>query len=245
MPAHPGNGTSVAVVAVPTVQAGTAAGHPDLSLLAPDARVTYRTLLKEGEGQVYALDPVRSDVRIYALRAGVGARFAHNHVLQVPHFSGLAFVPEKGLRGGSAQVAFRLADLTLDDAAMRKATGGSFAPPLSAADIAGTREHMLSEQNFQAERFPQLVISSVIEAGEQPVASADVAITLHGETHHQRVLLKVHTGDGLLDVAGSLFLRQSDYGVKPYTVMGGLIGVDDLVGVEFSLHGAQLRSWPE
>ncbi len=222
-----------------------AAAAPDLAhvstdLLEPDTRVRYRDRLTAGEGTVFALDPARSEVRFFALRAGLGARFGHNHVLRATRFQGLAFVPEKSLKGGTAHLAFRLADLELDNAAVRAATGGGFGRPLTEADIAGTREHLLSEQNFQAERFPVVLANVVIEAGELPVASADLALTVHGETHHQRILLKVHQEDDSLEAAGSLVFRQSDYGVKPYAVMGGLIAVDDLVAVDFTLRGRRL-----
>jgi hypothetical protein len=35
-----------------------------------------------------------------------------------------------------------------------------------------------------------------------------------------------------------MVLRQSDFGIKPYTVLGGLLAVDDEVVIEFHLNDA-------
>lgn len=40
-----------------------------------------------------------------------------------------------------------------------------------------------------------------------------------------------------LTVDGALVLRQSDFGVKPLSVLGGLLAVQDEVIVEFKLSG--------
>jgi len=38
-----------------------------------------------------------------------------------------------------------------------------------------------------------------------------------------------------LKVQGALVLKQSDFGIKPFSVFGGLLAVHDEVVVEFSL----------
>ena len=216
------------------------AGTPsfDFGTLRPEVRHRYQAGL--ASGTTYGLDPARSDIRIYAFRAGLGARFGHNHVITVPRFSGLAWTPEKGLHGATADVGFRLRDLAVDPPALRAATGGAFAGTLSEDDIKGTFEHLLGEQGFQAVSWPWIEISTTIETGESPVAIADVALTLHGETHHQRVPLKVQVDAQHLEATGMLAFRQGDYGVKPYAILGGLVAVDDLVAIEFTLRGLPL-----
>ena len=41
-----------------------------------------------------------------------------------------------------------------------------------------------------------------------------------------------------LVVAGAFVLRQSDFGIKPFSVLGGLLAVEDELVVEFRLIGA-------
>ncbi|MDE3010615.1 MAG: YceI family protein [Pseudomonadota bacterium] len=217
--------------------AGAGVAQPaDLGVLRRATLDHYRERQASGD-IVYLLEPARSDVRIYALRAGAAARFGHNHVITVPHFSGLAHAPSKGLRGAGADLGFRLAELQVDPPALRAAIGGGFAGTLDSDAIHGTLEHLMSDAAFGAASHPWVEISASVEAGETPVAIADVALSLHGETHHQRLALHVHADGQQLEISGMLAFRQGDYGVKPYAVMGGLLAVDDLVAVEFHLRG--------
>jgi polyisoprenoid-binding protein YceI len=41
-----------------------------------------------------------------------------------------------------------------------------------------------------------------------------------------------------LSVTGSLVLRQTDFGVQPYSVLGGMLAVQDEVIIEFKLLGS-------
>jgi polyisoprenoid-binding protein YceI len=108
---------------------------------------------------------------------------------------------------------------------------------LSEAFVAATREHMLGPQNMQAERYPLVRIRSLGISGEAPHFAARVAISLHGQTREQLLPLTVTGLPQRLQVSGSLVLRQSDYGVQPYSVLGGLLAVQDDVLLEFSLVG--------
>jgi hypothetical protein len=240
LPATPATPSLPATHALPSTPAsGVPAQMLSFATLRPDTRAAYAKRANEG-GNSYGLDPARSDIRIYAFRAGLGARFGHNHVLTVPRFSGLAWIPAQGLRGATADFGFRLSDLTVDPPALRAETGGGFAGTLGEADIRGTLEHLLGEQGFQAVSFPWIEVHAEIETGELPIAIADVALSLHGETHHQRVVLRVLADAQAIEASGTLAFRQGDFGLKPYAVMGGLLAVDELVAVEFRLRGGPL-----
>ena len=100
---------------------------------------------------------------------------------------------------------------------------------------------MLGEFNMQAEQFPFVRIASVEISGEAPKFAAKVAVELHGQTREMwlpitvRGLPQAMEGGGQIVAEGALVLRQSDFGVVPYSVLGGLLAVRDEVIVEFSL----------
>lgn len=183
-----------------------------------------------------AFDPAASSVRIYAFRDGRAARLGHNHVLTAPKLRGRACVGEP-LTATRFDLVLRLDELALDDPAVRATLGPAFASVLSPEAIAGTREHLLGEDGLQADRFPEVRVRAVHVAGEWPRVAADVAVTLHGRTREMPVPLAVRRVDGRLEVQGSLALRQTDFGVRPYSVAGGLLAVRDEVVVEFTLVG--------
>ena len=193
--------------------------------------------LPMASGTLYNLDPKVSSVRIYVFRAGQAAKVGHNHVLSAPEFKGYFFLAPAGAGASSFDLEFRLDQLEIDNPDHRSTLGKAFASKLSPEAIASTREHMLGEDNLQAMRFPLVRIRSVQISGEAPKFAAKIAVELHGQTRDIWVPLTVTGLPENLSVEGSLVLRQTDFGVKPYSVLGGLLAVEDEVIVEFKLSG--------
>jgi polyisoprenoid-binding protein YceI len=132
---------------------------------------------------------------------------------------------------------FRLDQLVFDVPSHRAALGPAFAAVLSDAAIAATREHMLGPDNMQAERYPLVRIHSLQITGEAPKFAARVAVELHGQTREMQLPLTVTGLPQRVNASGALVLRQSDFGVQPYSVMNGLLAVQDDVVLEFNLAG--------
>jgi polyisoprenoid-binding protein YceI len=204
----------------------------------------------EPGGKLFALAPAQSSVRMYAFRAGKAARFGHNHVLSAPHFQGYFYLSPDGPSASRFALAFRLDQMELDNPEHRAAVGDTFANPLSADAIVSTREHMLGEFNLQADQFPFVRIASLEVAGEAPKFAVKVAVELHGQTREIWVPITVRglpqamDAEGQIVAEGALILRQSDFGVTPYSVLGGLLAVRDEVIVEFTLKTNNLNASP-
>lgn len=218
-------------------QQGETRGSAGTASVAPiDLTATYAALRTAG-GRVFAMKPARSAVRIYAFRAGKAAKFGHNHVLSAPMFEGFFYLAPDGAAASRFDLAFRLDQLAFDDPQHRAALGPAFASPISAEDTAGTRNNMLGDSNFQAARFPWVRIHSVQISGDTPKFAARIAVEMHGQTREMVVPLTVSGLPETLVVEGALVLQQSDFGVKPLSVLGGLLSVQDAVIVEFKLSG--------
>lgn len=184
-------------------------------------------------GVVYRLQPDRSRTTIYVYRAGRAARFGHNHLLTVPQLEGWVWTPDDRLNASRFSLRFRLDQLQIDDPALRAATGGGFAAPRSADDIAGTRANLL--KSLDADRYPWVVLNAVAISGEWPLAVADVAVTLHGVTQMQRVVLRIEHDARMLQASGRFAVRQSDFGITPFAILGGALAVDDTVAIDFTV----------
>ena len=201
-----------------------------------ELKATYDGLGQSG-GKVFALDPKQSDVRIYAFRGGPFAKVGHNHVLSAPMFTGYFYQPPTGGTGTRFDLEFRLDALEIDNPEYRSKLGPAFASKLSAPAIEGTRDHMLGADNLEADKFPLVTVKSLEITGETPKFAVKVQMTLHGQ---QRELLVPLTVEGLPDqlvVTGAFSVRQTDFGAKPYSVLGGLMTVEDEVVIEFRLTG--------
>jgi hypothetical protein len=211
---------------------------PQGDALAPQ----FAALQAQQGGQLYRIDPAASAVRVYVFRAGRAARLGHNHIITAPRFEAWLLWPE-ALAEARFELRLSLADLQLDEPALRAATGGGFAAPLSAEAIAATRANMLGERGLDAARHPLLGLRLLAQAGEPPRLAARVEIAL-GERRHALSLplsLQGPAEDGTLRIDGSFVLRHSDLGLQPFSVGGGLLAVQDELVLEFSLLARPLR----
>ncbi|MBW8078405.1 MAG: hypothetical protein GJU76_10100, partial [Gallionella sp.] len=138
-------------------------------------RGIYAELEKSG-GRVYTLAPSLSAVKIYVFRAGTAAMLGHNHVLSSPQFSGFIYLPKDNIAAARFDLEFRLDQLEIDRPENRANLGSAFSSVPSAGSIKRTRDHMLGENNLQADRFPFVRIHSVQIAGEIPKIAAKVQI---------------------------------------------------------------------
>ena len=159
----------------------------------------------------------------------------HNHVFSAPQFTGFFYLPSNEVNNARFDLEFRLDELELDNPAIRSAAGKGFASKLSSVAINSTREHMLGEDNLQANRYPFVRIHSLHISGEAPKFAAKIQVTLHGQSRELWVPLHVEGLPDRLSVTGAFVLRQTDFGVQPYSVLGGQLAVQDEVVIEFQL----------
>lgn len=192
----------------------------------------------------YALDPGRSRIRIHAFRGGAAARAGHNHVLDAPRFEGYVRVPGEDVSQSSFELRLRLDELRIDDPALRAETGGNFAGERSASDIEGTRRNLLGKRGFDAQKHPEVRIRSRAISGDWPVLVAEVEVTLHGQQQVYPVMLRVERTPGELRVRGEFVLRQTDFGATPFSLLGGVLTVQDAVAISVDLVGAALPASP-
>lgn len=200
---------------------------------------TYSALLDSG-GSLFRIDPEASHVRIYAFRGGKAARMGHNHIVSAPQFEAYCYLAPDAVGGSRFDLRFRLDQLTFDDPAHRAALGASFSAAIPEDSVEATRRNMLGDKNFQAQDFPMVRIRSVQIVGEAPKFAAQIAVELHGQTRDQWIALTVQGLPDALSVEGAFVVRQSDFGVKPFSVLGGFLAVQDEVVVEFVLKGRKV-----
>ncbi|MEJ6007607.1 hypothetical protein WG899_18825 [Paucibacter sp. AS339] len=184
------------------------------------------------------VDAAASSVRIHVFRAGRAARLGHNHVLSVPKLHGLVLAPPDAsgsLEGAAFELSFRLDELELDAPAARAALGPGWASQLSAEAIAATRANMLGPAGLQAEAYPLVRLRSLEIRGAAPKLSVLLEIELHGQRRQQWLALHAEPQAQRLQARGALVLRQSDFGLTPFSVAGGLLAVQDELLIEFDL----------
>jgi len=191
----------------------------------------YRAAAAQGR-PVFRVDPAESLVVIEVRRAGRLARLGHDHVVASHEVEGY-IAPEEG----RADLYVALARMTVDEAVLRAEAGFDTQP--SDSDIEGTRANML-ERVLEAEKFPFALVRVSGAGAKQGSATLEVAITLHGETRALQAPAEIETlADGMI-VTGRLAFDQTDFGITPYSLLGGAIAVQNRLDLRFRVRARRL-----
>jgi len=189
----------------------------------------YREALAQGK-PVFRVDSSESLVVIEVRRGGSLARLGHDHVV-ASHEVGGYVAPDEG----RADLYVALERLAVDEAALRAEAGFDTQP--TASDIDGTRANML-EKVLEAEKFPFALIR--VSGARQGDVTLSVAITLHGTTRTLQAPARIDADAGEISVTGRLSFDQTDFGITPYSLLGGAIAVKNGVELRFRIRARRL-----
>jgi hypothetical protein len=181
-----------------------------------------------------------SEVRVLVYRDGPMARLGHNHVLSSRSLQGDVFVGNKG-EDPRLSLVLPVASFSVDQAELRAEEGADFPGAVDEGAISGTKKNMLSEPLLDAARFPEIRLTSRKIVGNAPDYTLTVAVELKGQTHDLRVPIRVDQGAGELRATGAFTVTHEQLGLKPFTVMGGLLSVKDEIKLRFRIVA---RPWP-
>lgn len=183
---------------------------------------SYRAAAASGAA-VYAVDPGASLIAVTVHRAGLMARLGHEHVVASHTLAGYA---APGL--GRADLAFRLDELTVDEPHLLRDAGIATQPSPEA--VAGTRSNMLGPV-LDAQRYP-VVNLHVERPGD---GELHVAVTLHGVTRRLDLPAVVQVDAATIVADGTARLKQTDFGITPFSVGAGLLAVGDELEVRYRI----------
>lgn len=205
---------------------------PDLSVQKTLLRPVRRGLLIAslaalagcaGEPRVAAAPPPSGDeLRVLVFRGGTAARLGHNHVLRAGDLQVTWPAAGPALR-------FRLDALQIDPPELRAALGPAFSSAVDDAARDGTRANLLKA--LDAATHPEVSVTTLQQVGEGPRRAVEAEIRLHGVVRRQWFVVDVAG----TRARGEVVIRQSDFGIQPFTVLGGLLAVQDALIVQFEL----------
>jgi hypothetical protein len=195
---------------------------PGPMVAAPAAPDAYRSAAVSGAA-VYAVDPHASLVAVTVRRGGLMARLGHDHVVASHALTGYA-APAMG----RADVSFRLDELTVDEPPLLRDAGIATSPSPEAVE--GTRRNMLGPV-LDAQRYPVVTLHAELPADGR----LRVAVTLHGTTRQLDLPAAVRVDEKQVTASGTAHLKQTDFGITPFSVGAGLLAVQDELEVRFDI----------
>jgi polyisoprenoid-binding protein YceI len=175
-------------------------------------------------------------VTILAFRGGMLAKSGHNHVIASPDLTGTIYVADDIARS-SFDIHVPVAQLTVDEPALRAQAGADFPPDVPESAKEGTRRNMLSEALLNGAQYPEIVLSTakIAPSSKPHSVQASVQVTVRSQVHTILVPVHYELRNGDLIVSGEVPLKQTDLGLTPFSALLGALQVQDELTVRFRI----------
>jgi polyisoprenoid-binding protein YceI len=178
--------------------------------------------------RTYTIVPSESSFWVFAGKTGIFSAFAHNHEIGVKSFSGRVVVPAAGAGGGSLEMEVDAPSLVVLDKEPSEEDKKKI--------FNSMHNEVLESAKYQKITFKSVSVSDVKQTGSDAysfVVNGD--LSLHGVTKRIAVPVAATVTPQQLRATGKYTLKQTDYGIKPYSAAGGSIKVKDEVVVNFNI----------
>ena len=205
-----------------------------LLLLTPSGTIRGQVSnTSSSEDHIYAIDVARSRFTVYAYRGGLLGRFGHDHTIEVRMFEG-----EISVRGGDVESSY-----------LRISADAASLEPIDDVkeeereEIATTmKTEVLNVVLFPAITYTSDTIDVTARDSENIIETVVAGrLTLHGVRRKVAFPVTVAIATDSIHAVGEFVLNQKDFGIKPVSVMGGLVKVKDQVKIVFDLIALRLH----
>ena len=113
---------------------------------------------------------------------------------------------------------------------------------IDAATVKKVNQNMLGKEILDVQRFPEagLAKASLKKTDRQsarglPEYKLEGDFTLHGTTRHVVIPCDLEIKDGWHHIRGKFTIRQTDFGIKPYSKAFGAVGIKDELVIQGDL----------
>ncbi len=174
------------------------------------------------QAKTYNIVPAESSLTVFVAKAGALSFLAHDHNIAVRSYSGRVVVPAAGPALGSLELDIDARSLALLDKVSEK-----------------DRQEITNSMNntvLESGKFPKITFRSVGVSnfnGTSLTVNGD--LTLHGATRRIAVPVTVSATAQLLRATGKITLKQTDFGITPYSAAAGSIKVKNEVVLSFNM----------
>ena len=172
---------------------------------------------------VWSLDATSGELLIRTGVAGPAAKMGHR--LTIAMRSWQATVQWRGQQPASAE-------LVVDVDSLEVVSGEGGVTPLTGPERAVARSNAL--KSLDAKKYPQIRFTAEEITATDGGYRLAGTLEIHGKTRPLEVDLAVADRGGQWEMSLSTPVMQSDYGIKPYSLMLGSLKVADEVTVQFN-----------
>jgi hypothetical protein len=183
---------------------------------------------------VFSVNAAESELRILVFRGGVLAALGHNHVLSSTTLGGRAWLHPDFPRSGF-ELSLPVKELIVDDAQSRRAAGNGFPPDVVQRDKDATRRNMLRPEVLDAGRYPTILLSAARIEGTPRSPRIVARITIKDASREVEIPATIDIDGSRLTAQGEFDVRQSEFGITPFSAALGALAVQDRLHVWFRI----------
>lgn len=173
----------------------------------------------------HSLGPQAGKITLNVYRDGVAAKMGHNLVLAATKWSGKAEVV-------AGDPAASSVELTIDSRSLEIIGAQGGIKPLSDKDRADIKRN-INDKILITSRNPEITFQSTEVTGNAPNFKVKGNLTLAGKS--QPVILDVRVDERSGRASGNTTIRQSSYGIKPFSALMGALKIKDSVDIQFDV----------
>ncbi|MGH9845855.1 MAG: YceI family protein [Blastocatellia bacterium] len=178
--------------------------------------------------RTYTIVPSESSFWVFAGKSGLFSALAHDHEIGVKSFNGKVKVPPSGASGGSLLLEVEARSLVVLDKKPSEEDKKKIFDSM--------HNEVLESARYEKISFRSVSVSDLKQTGDNAYSftlGGDLA--LHGVTKRIALPVNLTITPQQLRATGKYTLRQTDFGIKPYSAAGGTIKVKNEVVVHFNL----------
>jgi polyisoprenoid-binding protein YceI len=196
-------------------------------LLAQNQDLSAQRAQRKDKTRAYTIDLSQSRVTVTLTQEGFIARRYPTHRVEVKNFSGKIEVSERDETQIAVEVDAEAKSLTNADEGMTEFERREFHNVLN--NIA------LESEKFPRIKFVSASVSDARKSGETRAFTLNGDLTLRDATKRVSFPVTVTIAKDQLRATGEAKLKQTDFGITPYSGKLGLIGIGDEVKIDFAI----------
>ena len=196
-------------------------------LLAQNQDLSAQRAKRKDKTRIYTIDLSQSRVTATLTQEGFIARRYPTHRVEVKDFSGKVEVSEKDETQVAVEVEAEAKSLTNADEGMSEFERGEFHNVLN--------NLVLESDKFPKIKFVSVSVSDARKSGETRAFTLNGDLTLREATRRVSFPVTVTISKDQLRATGDAELKQTDFGITPYSGKLGMIRIGDEVKINFAI----------
>lgn len=189
----------------------------------------------------YTLDPVKSWLYVVVRNdtSSLASRLGHDHAIRATEFTGKVTWDTTNAAACAVDLSFPVNALRPDPPGMRERAGLPADGAVSESQLATIRENFLGKGQLDAATFPTISYKAKTCEGTTGKVKVTGDLTIHGVTKPVSLTLDVKADPTSFAAGGSFTTTHTNFGMKPFTNLGGALRNKDELDFVLDLQGTK------